>query len=59
MQSYTNQADLLYREAEEIDLNQELSFPYNFYCKPIMQQQFLYSEAREMENAARSRVSNL
>ena len=54
MQSYTNQADLLYREAEEINFNQELSSPYNFYCEPIMQQQLLYSEAREMENAARN-----
>ena len=54
MKSYTSQADLLYREAEEINLNQELSFPYNFYCEPIMQQQLLYNEAREMESAARN-----
>ena len=49
MQSYTNQADLLYREAEEIDFNPE-SFPF---FEPIMQQQLIYNEAREMENAAR------
>ena len=52
MESYTNQADELHRQANEIKHPIDYS-PYTSCYETMMEQQQLLSQAREMESAAR------
>ena len=52
MESYTNQADELHRRANEI--KHPIDYPpYTSCYETMMEQQQLFSQAREMESAAR------
>ena len=52
MQSYTSAADDLYRQAEEIK-HPEYFPSYTSCYKTLLEQEDLFSQAREMESAAR------
>ena len=53
MQSYTSQADDLYQEAIEVELDQGFYTSFGFCSQPQMQQQMLSNEANQMEDKAR------
>ena len=52
METYTNQADELHRQANEIKHPVDYS-PYTSCYKTMMEQQQLLSQSREIESAAR------